>query len=121
MGDKGIRPYGPGKFSTILDGYVYEVSLDGGPDEEVGSVDEGGWYGFMAIGEGFFDLVDDVASSNRDELTPEEEDLIAESVAVILYERSDGIVEVDWYDSLDEADEVWADIESEFEGEEEGD
>ena len=36
-----IRPYGPGKFSTILDSYVYQVSLEGGCDDEIGSVDQG--------------------------------------------------------------------------------
>ena len=45
-----IRSYGPGKFSTILDSYVYSVSLDGGCDEEEGSVDEcGAWYGIMGM------------------------------------------------------------------------
>lgn len=32
----GIRPYGPGKFDTILDAYVYSVSCDGGCDDECG-------------------------------------------------------------------------------------
>jgi hypothetical protein len=107
MGE-GIRSYGPGKFSTVLDSYVYELSLDGGPDEEAGSVDEGGWYGFMSVGDGFAEAVAEIADEHGDVLTPEEEDLLTESVAVILHERSDGIVGVDWYDSLDEADEVWA-------------
>jgi hypothetical protein len=39
---QGIRPYGPGKFDTMLDAYVYDVSLDGGCDDEVGSVEENG-------------------------------------------------------------------------------
>ena len=68
----GIRSYGPGKFSTVLDSYVYELSLDGGPDEEAGSVDEGGWYGFMNVGEGFAEAVTEIADEHGDVLTPEE-------------------------------------------------
>jgi hypothetical protein len=36
-------------------------------------------------------------------------------VAIIFFERSDGIVEVDWFDDLAEAEDEWADIEEEFE------
>jgi hypothetical protein len=36
-----IRAYGSGKFATVLDSYVYQVSVDEGCDEETGSTDAG--------------------------------------------------------------------------------
>ena len=30
MAKKGIRPYGPGKYGKIIDGYAHDVALDGG-------------------------------------------------------------------------------------------
>jgi hypothetical protein len=39
LNSSGIRPYGPGKFGTIVDSYVYELSLNG-PDDECGDVDD---------------------------------------------------------------------------------
>lgn len=113
---KGIRSYGPGKFSTILDSYMYDLSLDG-VDEEVGSVDEGGWYGFLEIDQA---AIDRIREEGVDGLTKEEEDLLAASAAVVLFERTDGVVEVEWYDSMQEAEDAWSEIEEEFEGEEEG-
>lgn len=55
MDDNTIRSYGPGKFDTILDSYVYAVSLDGGTDDEAGDVSEcGAWYGLMRNGRTIF-------------------------------------------------------------------
>jgi len=44
MTSEGIRPYGPGKFDTVLDAYVYELSL-AGCDDEMG--EDGRWYGLL--------------------------------------------------------------------------
>ena len=44
--ETGIRPYGLGKFSTILDSYVYQFSLDS-TDDECGDADTTGWYGLL--------------------------------------------------------------------------
>jgi hypothetical protein len=49
-----IRPYGPGKFSTVLDSYVYQVTLDGACDEETGNTNGGSWYGLMRHGRTIF-------------------------------------------------------------------
>lgn len=114
---KGIRSYGPGKFSTILDSYAYGVTLDGGADEEEGYPEGGGWYGLLWIDGSARDVISTDADNAGETLTPEEEDLLDESVAVIFFERSDGIIETDWFDDKKEAEEHWADIQSEFEEE----
>jgi hypothetical protein len=121
---KGIRSYGPGKFYTIVDGYAYAATLDGGADEEESYPDGDGWYGLLWVSDGVVDRIREEAADEKDELTDEEEALLDESVAVIFFERSDGIVETEWYDDKKEAEEAWADIEKEMadleeEGEEE--
>ena len=103
----GIRPYGPGKFSTMLDSYVYQVSLDVGCDDEIGSVDEGGWYGMMQGGRAIFaaDL----------ELTAAERDMLDESAGVIVSEDSNGFVSVEYYATATELHDAWHAIEEEHE------
>jgi hypothetical protein len=60
------------------------------------------------LDEGTRDRIGEVAVENDDELTKEEEELLEKSIAVILFERSDGIVEADWFDTKDEAEKAWA-------------
>ena len=119
---KGIRSYGPGKFSTILDSYAYEMTLDGGADEEASYPQEGsGWYGVVWLDGDARERISEIAVENKDELTKEEEDKLDESEAVIFFERSDGIVETDWFENKKEAEEHWADILVDTEGEDEDD
>jgi hypothetical protein len=116
---KGIRSYGPGKFIKLVDSYAYEVTLDGGADEEASYPDGGGWYGLIELDKATRDRIREIANGSEDGLTAEEGELINDSLAVIFFERSDGIVETIWYDDAVEADEAWAEIEEEVGGEEE--
>jgi hypothetical protein len=115
----GIRSYGPGKFYKLIDSYAYEVTLDGGPDEETGSVDEGGWYGFLNLNSATKENIRAVAAEEDDVLTEWEDDQLIESQAIIFHERTDGIVEADWFKSLKDAETQWAEIEEEFNEEDE--
>jgi len=117
MGD-GIRSYGHGKFHTIIDSYVYAMTLDGGADREESYDEGGGWYGFVELSHKDAERIREVSIENRDQLTVEENELLDESVAVILFERSDGIVEADWFTDMKEAEAQWAEIEAEFDGDE---
>ncbi len=119
--EKGIRSYGPGKFATVLDSHAFTVTLDGGADEEATYPQEGsGWYGLLWLDHpGTRRRVREIAADENDRLTAEEDQLLDESVAVIFFERSDGIVEADWYDSKEEAEEDWAEILVDTEGDEE--
>lgn len=118
MGDEGIRSYGPGKFATILDSHAYRVSGDGGTDEEASYPDGGGWFGIVWINDAVRDAFAEEAANENETLTKEEDALLDESVAVIFYERSDGIVEVTWYDNKREAEEEWAQVLVDTEGDE---
>jgi hypothetical protein len=115
----GIRSYGPGKFYTVIDSYAYSVTLDGGADEDESEPDGGGWYSLLWIDNDTRKVVRQNARERGDTLTGEEEDLLKDSEAVIFFERSDGIVEADWFDNRKEAEDAWAEILAEFEGEEE--
>jgi hypothetical protein len=107
---EGIRPYGPGKFSTILDSYVYGVSLGGGCDEEEGNSDAGIWYGIMRNGRTIFKdhdpFLEPLNDAEREQLT---------SVAgVILYQDSNGFVYVTYYNDNDELESEWAKVVAEL-------
>ena len=109
-----IRPYGAGKFNTILDSYVYQVSLDGGCDEEIGSVDEAGWFGLMRNGRTIFRDHDPLLET----LNEAEQEKLTSCSGVILSEDSCGFVYVDYYENEAELDAAWDRVVSENEDEE---
>jgi hypothetical protein len=104
-----IRPYGPGKFSTILDSYVYSVSLDGGCDEEAGDSSEGCWYGLMRNGRTIFRDHDPMLESLNDD----EREKLTSCAGVILSEDSQGFVYVTYYNTTAELDAAWRQVEQE--------
>ena len=117
-GDEGIRSYGPGKFHTLIDSYAFEVAGDG-VDEEASYGEGDGWYGLVLLDGPTRKRVAEVAAENKDELTEDEQELLDDSVAVIFFERSDGIVEADWFEDKTKAEEAWTDIEADTEEEKE--
>lgn len=103
----GIRPYGPGKFDTILDSYVYTVSLDG-IDEEAGDAGTG-WYGLLR-GD-LREAVTDAAHEAKDKLTQEELKFLAENKAGAIIEETDqGFVSVENFSDDVVLDKEWARI-----------
>jgi hypothetical protein len=117
-GDDGIRPYGPGKFHTLIDSFAFEVAGDG-VDEEASYGEGGGWYGLVLLDAPTRKRVVEVAAENRDALTEDEQDLLDDSVAIIFFERSDGIVEADWFEDEKKAEKAWEEIEADTAEEEE--
>jgi len=108
----GIRRYGPGKFDTILDSYVYDVSLDRGCDCEAGSVSENGlWIGLMRNGSTIFKDHDPC----QEPLNDTERDLLTRSAGVILTEDVQGFVSVTYYETDEELDSDWSDLLSHIE------
>lgn len=94
---EGIRPYGPGKFNTVIDSYIYSLSLSGF-SESVGDVSEIGEECTRVDGEGLLEEVKELADEAGDKLTVEEKSLL-ESVAtggVILMENDQGFVDVQY-------------------------
>jgi hypothetical protein len=106
-----IRSYGPGKFSTILDSYVYSVSLDGGCDAETGDSSTTGWYGLMRHGRTIFRDHDPMLET----LNEAEREKLTTCAGVILFEDSNGFVSITYYDTEEKLDAVWAQIEKENE------
>jgi hypothetical protein len=111
-----IRPYGPGKFNTVLDSYVYSVSLDGGCDEEEGSVSEcGEWYGVMRNGRTIFRDHDPLLET----LNSAEQQQLTSSAGVILREDSQGFVSVTYYDADEALELAWSQIVDRFQADSE--
>lgn len=102
-----IRPYGPGKFSTILDAYVYDVSCSGGTEDEAGTTETGRWYGIMRGGRSIFKDHDPFLESLNDA----ERNQLESCAGVIISEDSQGFVDVDYYDTAEQLESAWAEIE----------
>jgi hypothetical protein len=107
-GSKHLRPYGPGKFDTMLDVAVYKLSLDGA-DEEAGDVSVGEYAALMRDGEAMSDAIGDDpdADVTMDELAY----LHVEGRAgVILTENSQGFVGVHYFRKKEDLEDVWNEI-----------
>lgn len=98
-----IRPYGPGKFDTILDSYVYAVTLDGGCDDEIGDCNGFGWFGLMRNGRSIFRDHDPALES----LNPAEQEQLTSAAGVIVSEDSQGFVTVAYFDTEQALDARW--------------
>ena len=105
--DDTIRPYGPGKFNTILDAYVHSVSMDG-CCAECGSVSETGrWYGLMAG-----PILRDRNDADQEPLLNSAERAeLASCAGVILTESDQGFVDVEYYETETELHTAWDEIE----------
>jgi hypothetical protein len=117
----GIRRYGPGKFDTIVDSYVYDLINSGWGAESCGDVSEVGFYAeSVDLGDDeAVEAVEKVAKENGDTLTEEEKELILESVGAIMVENDQGFVSIDYYDDEKEMDKDWAEIEEDASPEDE--
>lgn len=82
------------KRERFTDDAMWEVSMDGGCDE-IGSVDELGWYGRIDF--------DDAEQADSG------------FAGCILSQDSNGFKNCDWHDSREALDATWADIEAEYE------
>jgi hypothetical protein len=118
---KGIRRYGFGKFSTILDSYVYALTLGGLGEGVIGDVDEIGYAAEgILLGPDSLPDIEWAAKEQGDKLTQEERDLVARSYGAIVIEDNQGFVAVDYYDNEKEFKEDLQELEdqaSEGEGE----
>ena len=99
-----IRHYGSGKFSTVLDEYVWSVSLGGGCDDEIDSETGcGTYYGLMRGGRSIFRDHDPLLET----LNAAEQEQLTGCAGVIVSESSDGFVSVDYLDTDEELDAAW--------------
>ena len=106
-----IRSYGPGKFSTIIDSYAYDASLDC-VEDQCGEADCGGWYGLLTAGDetGLLSMVP------HGRTTLSESQFLKSQAGCILFEDSQGFVDVTYYTDRDELLADWKVLSSEVEG-----
>ena len=96
-----LRAYGPGKFDTVLDSFVYDLSLDGCLAEESGDVSESGtWYGL---------LIGPIEISEAD-LTDSENAFLAKQIGAILSENDQGFVDIEYFESAEDLEDSWSAI-----------
>lgn len=127
MPSRNPRIEKPGKFEGELNltRVVYDMSLDGGADEEAGDSSEAGWVGLM-VGITVQEIVE--AAFGETTAFPEHP-ILREfnevkapdgNLYVVLFERTDGFVEADYFDTEEEARGQFEEI-AENVGSEEGD
>ena len=95
----------PGKFEgeLLVAKPLYRLSLEGGCDDEAGSVVENGcWYGLLR---GPFDNIDEIEPGVP--LTKDEREFLRSIAGVIICETDAGYVYVYYYDDPAELERVW--------------
>jgi hypothetical protein len=103
MSKNGIRPYGPGKFDTIIDSWLYySICL---VDQCGDSAELGEWYG-LANGP--------LLSDCRGALTPQEAKFLDRCVGAIISETSDGFVWVQYFTNKRKLRREWQEIQHEM-------
>ncbi len=104
---------GPGKFDYDLDAAIYELSLEGGPDEEAGSATEapGLWVGLMTDGQGMAERISKHPDEFPDVTNDDIEFLENEGKAgAIITVNDQGFVGVTYYGKKSDLDHDWAEM-----------
>ena len=104
---KSAKKTAAGKFNSLVDAYVYDLSLNGGPDEEVGDAESTGWYGLMKG-----DLIGDTTGEAYSQLPKEDEDFLSSQAGAIICVDSNGFVYVDYFTDETELMTKWSEIEA---------
>lgn len=117
MKPMGIRSYGPGKFTHLIDSFAWDLAMEWSADWECSDPNGGEWYGFVELNAPERARLREIALESGQGLVQDEEEFLDDSVAIILRERTDGIVEATWYDDAAEAAKDWAKVEEEFQEE----
>jgi hypothetical protein len=115
--DEGWRSYGPGKFDSMVDSFLYDAVMDGWGDEETGDSETVGHFDLM-VGK-ILEAAEHGATLQSDVLTAGERDELKTTKAIIMEEGSQGFVGVEYFDKAADARAKWKEIEddvAEFEG-----
>lgn len=86
-------------------------------DEEIGSVDELNWYGFINIStpskiKDFINYLEDVSEKK---ITQDDKDELSNYKAIILIEDQQGFNSYEGYESLEDAEDQWRSIQEDYE------
>lgn len=90
-----------GRWTVTIVEHLYNLTLEGWAAEELGSVQDFGWYGLLLFGD--------------DPITAEYDDSSEKVAAAILTEDSQGFVYADTFKTKKAAKEQWSKIEDEYE------
>jgi hypothetical protein len=113
--EKLVPARSPGKFEGGLrvDELVYLLTLDGGPDEQTGDAQSTGWFGLLKGG-GLEEAVDprgEPFRPNADEVA-----YLTEQAGAIVFENSQGFVDVFAFEDAAELEKTWREIVATEEG-----
>lgn len=112
----GIRRSGSSKFGSVIDELFWQLSLDGGPDEELGESESFGWYGKMAISPSIIaDLDRTAGDAGVEPLNEAEKEYISNHAGAIISEDSQGFVDAVFFKTNREFEGEWRALEKEYE------
>lgn len=105
------------KYSSEIEHYLHELTMDSGQDAEIGDVQEHGWFalfqGVLVEGELW-----DWSVEHDDCLTPDDVTSMLDWSGAILWEDNQGFVGADFYPTTDELAAAWSEIETMYQPEE---
>ena len=109
-----IRPYGPGKFNTVVDSLVWDAIQTNGTDQEL--AEQGfGWRGIVRKGETGLELeVQALPAYKENPLNPAEIEFLAAQVGCIASEAEDGHVDITYFDNPEELEGAWKAIQEDY-------
>ena len=122
MPDIGLRRYPhPGKFEggLLIDEAAYQFTMNGA-DEEVGESDSFGWFGLLKT-KMPGDFVPDIEAMMKEvdpdnlPLTDTERAFLKRVVGCVVYENSQGFIDVTWYTNKRALETAWRGINKEYE------
>ena len=106
-----IRPYGPGKFNTLIDSLVWNL-LQEGTDEEL--AEQGfGWKALFKVDGAPLNI--QVQEENKDtQLNVAESQFLQEQIGLIASEDEDGFATVSYFDDPVDLDSAWSAIQADY-------
>lgn len=106
MAEDVIRPGGPGRFSTMVNQYVYELSQEGLTDEMMCS--DGSWLGLLAA------MADtplyDEGFKAETQLNEAEKRFLKPKAGVIIEEHPDGRFTMDYFERTEDLQVAWENL-----------
>lgn len=110
-----IRPYGPGKFSTIIDSLVWNLFQEEGFDDELADPSFG-WRGLVRLSpeDGPLGVILMQENPTQLPLTAAESEFLGEACGMILTEHPNGLVSIDYYTSQEDLGSAWATLQSDY-------
>lgn len=110
-----IRPYGPGKFSTIIDSLIWNLFQENGFDDELADPSFG-WRGLvrMSPDDGPLGVLVMTENPSKIPLNAAESEFLGEVCGMILTEHTNGMVSIDYFTLPEDLESTWAAMQSDY-------